>query len=107
MLGRGVIWRIDLKRVSSFADTHACLTLSYRTATLLRTQIIGFAASHPALKQKRMGRVSWTHQVLPHDGSGTAMSGVGCTVTAAAVTLQSPTPENTGSLPRDDPESGE
>ena len=51
--------------------------------------------------------MSWVHLDLPHDRSGTAMSGVGCLVTATYLTLQSPTLENTGSLPRDAKESGE
>lgn len=35
------------------------------------------------------------------------MSGVGCLVSTAYVTLQSLTSENTGNLPRDGKESGE
>ena len=42
VLGGNVIWRIHLKRVSSFAETYACPTLSYRTATLLWKQNKGF-----------------------------------------------------------------
>ncbi len=54
VLGEDVIWRIHLKRVSSFAEANACLTLSYRTATLLRKQIIGFLEPPIGLRTKKV-----------------------------------------------------
>jgi hypothetical protein len=102
-----VIWRIHLKRISSFAETQRLSDPILPDSDSAWEAEQRLSEAPIVLSIKEGGWVSWAHLILPHDGSGTAISGVGCSVTAAYVTLQSPTPENTGSLPRDSKESGE